>query len=488
MVYTDLRQWLKHLDATGRLAVAKEGISLEHRLAAVAKALDGEQATLFPKAGGMDIPVVSGFISNRAWIAEAMGVPQPELLQHFLEAAARPIPWREVPSGRAPCQEVVFRGRELGDLRAHLPIPIHSEHDSGPYLTGAIVVAKNPSTGVQNVSMHRIQVTSPDRLGICMLPRHLWHFFREAEARGEALEVAIVIGLDPLTLLASQAIAPLDVDEFHIAGALHGKPLEMVKCLSSEIRVPAASEIVIEGRILPGVREKEGPFGEFPRYYSSSEQREVIAVDCLTHRKSPVYHTIVPAEREHLLLGAVAREATLLAHLQRSFPNVLDVHLSLGGVGRYHLFIKLRKTHEGQPRNVMCAAMGAHYDIKHVVVLDEDVDIHDPSQVEWAIATRFQADRDLIVVPGTQGSLLDPSTTKRAGGGQEPPHTAGTSAKMGLDATRPLVYDEHIFTKVTIPGEDEIDLGQELLANARVEWSEALGVRVSQSANGRELR
>ncbi|GAA4335887.1 UbiD family decarboxylase [Pigmentiphaga soli] len=471
MTYTDLRQWLQHLEATGRLAVAKEGIGLEHRLAAVAKALDGSQAVYFPRPGGMDIPVVSGFLSSRAWIAEAMGVSQSELLPHFLAAAARPLPWREVGQDEAPCQQVVIRGRDLRDLRELLPVPVHSEHDSGPYLTGALVVARNPSTGVQNASMHRIQVTDADRLGICMLPRHLWQFYKEAESRDQALDIAIVIGIDPLTLLASQAIVPLDFDEFHIAGALHGRPLPMVKCLTSEVRVPAASEIVIEGRILPGVRAAEGPFGEFPRYYSAREEREVIAVDCVTHRRAPLYHTIVPAELEHLLLGAIPREATLLAQLQRSFPNVLDVHLSTGGVGRYHLFVKIRKTHEGQPRNVICAALGAHYDIKHVVVLDDDIDIHRPQQVEWAIATRFQADRDLLVVPGAQGSLLDPSTTVgRQAGAQAAAHSVGTSAKMGLDATRPMAYDQHIFTRVAIPGEREVDLGAEIAAGGRVEW------------------
>ena len=131
----------------------------------------------------------------------------------------------------------------------------------------------------------------------------------------------------------------------------------------------------------------------------------MIQVDAITHRSDPIYHTIVPAEMEHLLLGSIPREATLLAHLQRSFPNVLDVHLAIGGVGRYHLYVKIRKTHEGQPKNVICAAFGAHYDIKQVIVVDDDVQVHEPQQVEWAVATRFQADRDLVVIHGAQGDV-----------------------------------------------------------------------------------
>ncbi|HKX95170.1 MAG TPA: UbiD family decarboxylase [Methylibium sp.] len=469
--FTDLRRWLAHLSDSGRVAVMREDTPLQHTLSAIAKRLDGLQAAYFPKPGGHPVPVVSGFMSRRAWIAEAMGVPESELLQRFRDAAERPLRWQEVAKGEAPCQQVVHRDR---DVREVLPVPTHSEHDNGPYITAGLVIARNPATGVQNVSINRIQVHSRERMAILMLPRHLWTFYKAAEARNEALEVAVVIGIDPLTLLASQAIAPIDCDELEIAGALHGTPLRVTKCLTNDVRVPADSEIVIEGRILPGVKEAEGPFGEFPKYYSAREHREVIQVDAITHRSDPIYHTIVPAEMEHLLLGSIPREATLLAHLQRSFPNVLDVHLAIGGVGRYHLYVKIRKTHEGQPKNVICAAFGAHYDIKQVIVVDDDVQVHEPQQVEWAVATRFQADRDLVVIHGAQGSVLDPSTTigqDFGDGVAPPPHLQGLSAKMGLDATRPVVYHEHVFTKVRVPGEDEVDLAAVIDTAAHVDFA-----------------
>jgi len=318
---------------------------------------------------------------------------------------------------------------------------------------GAAIVhlhARNPKTGVQNVSINRIQVNSARRMAILMLPRHLMAFYRNAEAQGEALSVAVVIGVDPLTLLASQAVLPVDTDELEIAGALHGRSLPVVKCLTSEVRVPAEAEIVIEGRVLRGVRELEGPFGEFPKYYSPQDQREVIEIDCVTHRERPIYHTIIPAGMEHLLLGGIPREATLLAHLQRSFTSVLDVHLAAGGVCRYHLYVQISKKSEGEAKNVILGAFGAHYDIKQVIVVDDDVDIHDPEQVEWAVATRFQADRDLVVVSGAQGSIVDPSTDH------------GVSAKMGLDATRPLKFEGLSFVKTRIPGADKVDLARDL--------------------------
>jgi 2,5-furandicarboxylate decarboxylase 1 len=207
--------------------------------------------------------------------------------------------------------------------------------------------------------------------------------------------------------------------------------------------VPATAEIVIEGRLLPTERAMEGPFGEFPQYYGEAGEREVIAVDAVTHRAAPLFHTIVSAGMEHLLLGAIPREATILGLLRQSFPNVLDVHLSVGGVCRYHLHVKIRKRVEGEQRNIIAAAFAAHADLKQVIVVDEDVDIQDPAAVEWAVATRFQASRDVVILPSALGSRLDPSTED------------GIGDKMGLDATMALERNEFKFTVVHVPGEDD---------------------------------
>jgi 2,5-furandicarboxylate decarboxylase 1 len=451
-----LRDWIDHLARNDRLALVKPGVDLRHELAAYAKRLDGKRATLFPRPGGHPIPVVSGLVSDRAWIAEAMGVEPPEVLERFQEAALNPVPWREVRS--APAQEVLHREVDLAKL---LPLPTHNEYDSGPYITAGLMIARNPETGRQNVSIHRCQLSGPNRLGVLLLPRHTNVFFEMAERAQQPLHVAIVVGIDPLTLLASQAIVPIDCDELEIAGALHREPLPVVKCLTSEVRVPADAEIVLEGRLLPGVREPEGPFGEFPQYYGERAERHVIEVDAVTHRGDPLFHTIGGGGLEHILLGAIPREATLLAHLRRSFPNVLDVHLSLGGVGRYHLYVRIRKRQEGEAKNVMLGAFAGHYDVKHVIVVDEDVDIHNPAQVEWAVATRFQADQDLVIVPNSQGSKLDPSTR------------AGVGAKMGLDATKPLAAEPMRFTRIHVPGEERIQ--PEDVPAAGADWHEALG-------------
>ncbi len=448
----NLRGWLAHLGATGRLAVAREGAKLDYEIAAIAKKLDGQKAVLFPRPEGHSVSVVSGYVASRSWIAEAMGAPESELLAAFRDASEHPTKWIEVPADSSPVRQVTV---EKPDLLKLFPIPRHNEHDSAQYITAGVIVARNPRNGAQNVSIQRIQVKDGRRLQALILPRHLSAFHTMAEEKGEALPIAIVIGADPLTLLASQAVVPIDQDELEIAGSLHGAPLEVVKCAGSEIRVPAHAEIVIEGRVLPNVRELEGPFGEFPRTYSPAGQHQVIEVDRVTHRRNPIWHTIVPAELEHLMLGAIPREATILGLLQRSFPNVLDAHLSLGGTCRYNLYVKMKKRRESEAKNVIMAAFGSHFDLKQVIVVDDDVDVHNPTEVEWAVATRFQADRDLIVVAGAQGSPLDPSTTLDG-------RIDGTSAKMGLDATRPLKYEGHTFTRVRVPGEETVDLDRVL--------------------------
>ncbi|HEY0234972.1 MAG TPA: UbiD family decarboxylase [Afipia sp.] len=436
-----LRSWLDHLQRTGRLVVTKPGLSLQHEIAGVANRMDGRKATLFPQAGGQNGTVISGLVSDRNWMAESLGIKPADLLSRFAQASASPIACKEV--DKAACQEVVHRDV---DILKQLPVPTHNEHDSGPYITAGILVSRDPESGIQNVTIHRCQVSGPNRIGVLLLPRHTDHYYRKAEKSGKALEIAIAIGVEPACLLASQAIVPIDHDELEIAGGLRGTALEVVKCLTNEVRVPADAEIIVEGRILPKTREAEGPFGEFPQYYGERAERHVIEVDAITHRRDPLFHTIVGGGLEHLLLGAIPREATILSAMRASFPGVKDIHLALGGVGRYHLYIKLDKTQEGEGKNVLLAAFAAHYDIKHAVVVDMDVDIHNPREVEWAVSTRFQADRDLLIVSNSQGSKLDPSTDH------------GLGAKMGFDATIPLGSPEMKFKRIRVPGEGEIDL------------------------------
>lgn len=425
---------------------------LRYGVAGLANRLDGAGATLFPGPGGHAMPVVAGLLGSREWIAEAMGVEPAGVLARYGQACTEPRPLREVTG--AVCQQVVH---EKIDLESQLPIPTHNERDSGPYITAGLLITRGAAG--QNVSIHRLQVSGPDRLGALLLPRHTHALFSARENEGIDLEVAIVIGVDPLTLLASQAIVPLGQDELEIAGALHGADLPVTRCLTNDLLVPADAEIVLEGRLLAGKREEEGPFGEFPQYYGKRTERHVIAVDTITHRADAIYHTIVGGSLEHLLLGAVPREASFLTQLRRMFPCVRDLHLSRGGTCRYHLAVQIDRHSPGEAKNVILGALALHYDIKQVTVVDGDVDVHDSVDVEWAVATRFQPDRDLVVVGGAQTSKLDPSADD------------GLGSRMGMDATVPAAADPDDYVRIHVPGQSELDV-EELTQAAPPNWQE----------------
>lgn len=446
------RDWLDHLQSQGRLKVVRRPVDLRYELAAVAYKLDGIAAVRFDAPGGHSVPVVAGICSRREDFAQAIGTAPDQLLARFAAAQQAPAAqgWRELPRGAAPCQQVVHTNGI--DLCRLLPIPTHHERDAGPYITAGVLIASPPGGGWHNLAIHRLQVTGPDRLGVLLLPRHTWQLFAAAEARGEPLPVAIAIGLDPVLLLASQASTPPGVSEYQVAAALLPEPLELVRGITVDLLVPAQAEIIIEGRLLPGVREDEGPFGEFPKYYGPRSPKPVIQVTAVTHRERPIFHTIIPAGLEHLLLGAIPKEAHLFAMVRQIVPTVRGVHLTPGGTCRYHAVIAIEKRREGEAKQAICAAFAANIDVKHVVVVDEDVNIFDPHEVEWAIATRVQADRDVFIIPQALGSALDPSARE------------GLTAKMGIDATAPIGSrqprdgEPGPFERIRIPGLETIRL------------------------------
>ena len=346
-----------------------------------------------------------------------------------------------ISSEEAPVQEQVVQ--EDIDLLKMFPIPLHQKRDAGPYITAALAIVRDPETGKQNTSIHRLQVTGKNRLGVLILPRHTYNFYKKMEAQGKPLEIALAIGVDPILLLASQAIAPLGQDELEIAGALKGSPTKVVRCKTVNIDVPANAEIVLEGKILPNIREPEGPFGEFPAYYGPKSDKEVIEIHCVTHRSHPIYQTCLAGSDENLLLGAIPREASLLRAMRHTVPTVKGVHLTKGGKGRFHLVVSMKKRNEGEAKNVIFAAFAGHYDIKNVIVVDEEIDIFNMEQVDWCVATRFQAERDLVIVHGALGSKLDPSANN------------GVSSKLGFDCTIPLDAKPTDFEVTIIPNQEE---------------------------------
>jgi UbiD family decarboxylase len=372
---------------------------------------------LFENVKGTTWPVLTNLHASRSRLAAAINAAPDQMLPTYVRAMERPLPPRVVATG--PVKGVVKRGPDV-DLLA-LPQIVHHDRDAGPYVTAAISFAKDPASGTWNCAYNRLMVQGRDRTSIHLtLGKHLWEFYKIAEARGEPLPVAFAIGVHPAIALGALAIGSIDEDERAIMGALLGEPLELVKCESSDVLVPAQAELILEGEILPAARVAEGPFGEFTGYSLGERQREVVRYTAVTHRRDAMFQDITVAHLDHMLLSTIPMEANLYRAVRAMVPSVKAVRVP----GPFTCYVSIEQRLVGQAKNAMMAVFGADLYMKRVVVVDHDVDVFDDRQVNWALATRCQPDRDIAIIANARGSDLDPSTRED-----------GYTAKWGVDAT-----------------------------------------------------
>ena len=372
---------------------------------------------LFENVKGTKFPVLTNLHASRGRLAAAMNAAPEETQRAYLRAMEKPILPKVVPTG--PVKEVVLTGDTVNLY--DLPQMVHHEGDAGPYLTAAISFAKDPTAEVWNCAYNRLMIKGRDTTSIHLTTgKHLWEFHRIAESRGEPLPVAFVIGVHPAIALGALAIGSIDEDERGIMGRLLGEPLELVKCETSDVLVPAQAELVLEAEILPRERTPEGPFGEFTGYSLGQRQREVVRVKAITHRRDAMFQDITVAHLDHLLLSTIPMEANLYRAVRAMVPSVKAVRVP----GPFTCFVSIEQRVPGQAKNAIMAVLGADLYMKRVVVVDHDVDVFDDRQVNWAIATRCQPDRDITIVTNARGSDLDPSTRED-----------GYTAKWGVDAT-----------------------------------------------------
>ena len=425
----DLRGFIAELEEKSPEDVArvKKLVSPRYEMSAILTHLERKKRLpllYFENVEGGRAPVVINAMASRPLMAMAMETKPEDLARKFIERQANVIPPVEVSDG--PVQEVIRVGDDV-DL-AELPMLTHYDVNVAPYITAGIVVAQDPDTGVRNTSYNRLMMAGKRELRIFMaIGRHLWTLHNKMERRDQPLPVAIVIGVHPLFALGAQAFTPADEDEYAVIGGMMNEPLRLVKARTVPLLVPADAELVVEGRMLPHVRREEGPFGEFTGHAVEKDDRQVIEVTAVTHRKNYIFQDIHAGYTEHKLMGAVPREAALLKAVRNAVPTVKDVCMPVSGNCRFHAYISITKRTPGQAKNAICAAIASDMLLKHVVVVDDDIDVFDEEAVLWAVSNRFQADRGLVVIANAQGSELDPT----AGPG-------GVNAKMGIDATKPL--------------------------------------------------
>lgn len=381
---------------------------------------------VFEKVDGHRMPVVTNVAGNRKLLALALGVEPAQLPTAFRERCARYTPVEVV--DKAPWQEITLEGDDV-DL-TKLPIPFHFEIDAAPYITAGQITARDPESGVDTTGFHRLMLKDKTRLGVSLHSRRrMWEFHRRAAAKGENLQVAVTLGIHPLHYMGSMVYAyPPNVRKFEIIGGLFGEPYRVARLGASGLQVPAGAEIIIEGEILADSHEPEGPFGEFTGYASFRSTQNILVAKRIRMRRDAMFHSVVSGmSQDHILVSCITREGEILNALRRNLPNVRAVHVPHNTCGAFMAFISMKKTSPGEPQQAIMAALGTEFYTKYVIVVDEDVDIFNLADVMWALATRVQAEKDIHLIHGCKGAILDPTSDPKT----------FTLTKMGIDATKP---------------------------------------------------
>ncbi|MDD5339982.1 MAG: UbiD family decarboxylase [Candidatus ainarchaeum sp.] len=415
------RDFVEKLRKEKKMAEALKPVPKHLDLAGLMHAMDGTPVYV-PEVEGSEFAAVGNVFSTRQLVCDYLGITREELMPKLLKALDRPTEPARVENG--PVLENSTHNVDLGKL----PIPFHAEKDGGPYISSAIVIANDKELG-RNCSFHRMMVVGKNRVVVRILPRHLSEFVKRA---GGELDVAVVVGASINVMLCAAMSTKLGQDELEYANSI--MPLDTVR-LENGIEVPSDCEFAFEARITKEL-EDEGPFIDLTETYDIVRKQQVMEISKMYHRDGALWHVLLPGGLEHKVLMGMPREPTIF-HEVKKVCDCKHVNITPGGCSWLHAAVSIRKKHEDDGRKAVEAAFAGHKSLKHVVIVDDDIDVDNPMEVEWAIATRVQADKSLVIKPNEKGSSLDPSAD---------PNTYATT-KMGVDATKPLVAHGKNFTK-----------------------------------------
>jgi len=392
-------------------------VSTEYEITSILKKHPTD-TLVFTNVKDCDMNIISGICNTRDKIAKSINTTVDKITENIIDATNNPTAITNI-------KQVgdVYENSEDANL-SKIPVLKHYPNDKGKYITAGVIIAKDPETGVTNASIHRMLVNNDTQLGIRIVPRQLYTYYKKAEQMGKDLEIAIAIGLNPSTLLASTTSISINDNELEVANTFKDGNLTLVKCESVDIEAPEC-EILLEGKILANERRSEGPFVDLTDTYDKIRDEPVIQLTRMHYKDNPYYHAILPAGNEHKLLQGLPQEPRIYNSVKNTLPTVQNVVLTEGGCCWLHAVVSIKKQTEGDAKNVLMAALSAHPSLKHCVIVDEDIDIFDPVDVEYAIATRVKADDDIIIIPKARGSSLDPVA-----------EIDGTTTKMGVDATK----------------------------------------------------
>lgn len=438
---SDLRSFIKNLENVDDIIHIKEELSVQYEIPAILKAFDNDKAIFFEKISGFSFKMVGGICGTRERICLALGINQDDFYKKLQFALTHPNETMKVDDG--PIKEVAEKPR-FKDI----PILTYYQKDAGPYITSAVVYARDSEEGIENVSIHRLQVFDDNHFVIRIVPRHLFRLCQIAKEKGrKTLDISVSIGIHPAVLLAAASPAPFGVSEFDVANELMNGKLRLVKCEHVDAYAPADAELVLEGRILLTEDVLEGPFVDITSTYDIQRKQPLVEVVGVMRRENYIYQGLLPAGSEHRLLMGMPQEVRVWEYIRNIVPVVKAINMTIGGCGWLHCVASIEKLRDGDGKNVLMAIFSANPSIKHAIVVDSDIDIYNINEVEWAIATRFRGDAGLLVVPNTRVSSLDPTSDQELELG----------CKVGVDATRPFSKPKEKFEAARIPQNNTID-------------------------------
>ncbi len=411
------RTFIDQLKKSGELTRITKPVSTEYEVAGLIEAL-GEKPVFFENIKESNVPIVAGLVSSKDLIARAIGTAKEKLLPKLSSAIEKPVAPTLVEE--AECQEVVEKNVDL----TKLPIMRYTEKDGGKYIPSAVSIVKDPLFGSRNMCFHRLMLKDRNHFAARIVEERGTD--TALKKAGGELDVAICIGNSTAVLLAAATSLPKGVDELGMANAL--ETTELTKCKTVDLEVPKDCEFVLEGRITKE-RTMEGPFLDLTGTIDKIRQQPIIEIKCITHRENPIYQTILAGRNEHKFLMGMPKEPTIFNEVNK-VCQCRDVYITPGGCSWLHAVVQIHKQNPDDGKKAIAAAFEGHKSLKHCVVVDDDINIYDPNDVEWAIATRFQADKNTVILSNQPGSSLDPSGDLSEG-------KKATTAKAGIDATIP---------------------------------------------------
>lgn len=437
---TDLRSYISLIKKNGELKIIRKKVSTKYEIAAITAKVDGSYAVLFENIKESKFRLISNLVGTRNRFAKAIGTKESNIHEKVISAIYR-----------AKKPKITYQGKFMENKSKNLfllPIVKHFAKESGPFITSSIIFAQNPDTKEQNSSFHRLMPIDKTHFSVRMVEgRDLHRCFIDAKKHGEDLKVAITIGVHPAISIAGAYQADWGKAEINIANTLLGGKLSLTQCPYSGMKVPSETEIVMEGKILIDKIHKEWMV-EMLQTYDHKRFQPVFELEHMYFRNNPIFHDILSGYSEHRLLMGMPIEAKLNDKLKKAFSQTIKVSMTNGGCNWLHAVVQIKKKTQADPKKIIKKVFSIHRSLKQVTIVDEDIDPNDANSVEYAMATRFQADKGLVILKNVRGSSLDPSSDQKK----------LRTAKMGIDATKSLSKNPEGFEIAKIPKAENISL------------------------------